>query len=189
MEWRNPLPPLVNGAIDWLQQNIQPDMKVFEYGSGTSTLFFSKFVKTLISVEHEKKLYERVLDQLNHFKKMTIAQAFFRYEYIPPEEYFFSFPYSHESFGTTDKKYLYHNFKNYVFYIKNFTSFDLVLINGRARASCIKTALPKIRKGGYLILNNSLKFEYIDAINTFLNNYPRINFTNDNDQTAIWTIN
>jgi len=189
MEQFNPLPPIISGAADWIKDNINFDMRVFEYGSGTSTLFFSKFVKRLISIEYLQKRYDQVEDALNHFKKMTIAQAKITHLLIEPVEEKLSYPYSYESYGTTDQTYYYHSFKTYVNSIKKHKKFDLILINGRSRSSCIREALKKIKKGGHLILNNSLRFEYTDAIQTFLSRYPQIDFTEENDRTSVWTIN
>ncbi len=38
----------------WLESYLKPDMTVFEYGSGNSTIFLSSRVKRLVSVEHDK---------------------------------------------------------------------------------------------------------------------------------------
>ncbi len=189
MEQLNPLPPVMKGAVNWIKNNIHFDMRVFEYGSGTSTLYFSKSVKRLVSVEYLQKRYGQVADILKHFDKMTITQAKVTHLFIEPVKEVFSFPYSYESYGTTDKDYYYFNFKNFVNSIKKHKKFDIILINGRSRSSCIRESLKHIKKGGYLILNNSLRFEYTDAIQTFLKDYPQIDFTEGNDRTSIWTIN
>ena len=189
MEMLNPLPPLADGAINWIQKNINFDMRVFEYGSGTSTLFFSKYVKRLVAIEYLSKRYNETADALNQFRRMTVAQAEITHMLIEPVKEDFSYPYSYESYGTTDLTYGYHSFKTYVKSIKNFKKFDLILINGRSRSSCIREALKKIKKGSYLILNNSLRFEYVNAMETFLKDFPRNDFKMEKDQTSIWTIN
>lgn len=186
MEFINPLPPLTEKAVKWLKENIDSNTYVFEYGSGTSTLFFSKFAKSIVSIEHNKKIYNKVLDQL---KKMKISQAYVKYELISPTKSNNIFPYSHESFTSQHKDFRGYNFKEYVKFIENFKDLDIVLINGRARASCIKYSIGKIKKGGYLILNNSLDFSYNGAIDTFLRAYSRIDYRSKNDQTSIWIIN
>lgn len=35
-------------------------MKIFEYGSGNSTLWWSEKVDSIISVEHDKQCFEKV---------------------------------------------------------------------------------------------------------------------------------
>ncbi len=188
MEMLNPLPPIVGSAVNWLKENIHYNMRVFEYGSGTSTLFFSKNVKRLISIEYLSKRFNQTADALNHFRKMTIATADITHELIEGEERKVSYPYSYESYGTTDKTFQYHSFEKNVKAIKKYHNIDMVLINGRSRSSCIKEAVGKIKKGGYLILNNSLREEYQNAADVFLSKFPRKDFQHENDQTSIWTI-
>lgn len=185
----NPLPPLTERAKEWIKENVNSDTYVFEYGSGTSTLYFSKFAKSIVSVEHNKKMYDKVLDQLNNFKQMKISQAYIKYELIMPVKSDNLFPYSHESFTSQHKNLKDFSLKKYVKFIENFQDLDIVLINGRARASCIKYSIGKIKKGSYLILNNSLNFSYNGAIDTFLRDYSRIDFRDKDDQTSIWIIN
>jgi hypothetical protein len=38
-------------------------------------------------------------------------------------------------------------------------SFDLVIIDGRARAACIQHAIPKVKKGGYLLVDDSERYD------------------------------
>ena len=69
------------------------------------------------------------------------------------------------------------SFKNYVNSITEYpdSSFDLISIDGVARSSCIKASIPKLKKGGYLMLDNSEREEYQEAIK-LLNNFERIDF-------------
>ncbi len=55
------------------------------------------------------------------------------------------------------------SFEKYVRSIDRFIdkSLDLVIIDGRARLSCITHALKKIRPGGYLMLDDSERERYI----------------------------
>ena len=47
-------------AIRFLEQVIGPQSRVFEYGSGGSTLFFSRRARQAVSVEHQSDWYARV---------------------------------------------------------------------------------------------------------------------------------
>lgn len=55
------------------------------------------------------------------------------------------------------------NFSSYVKAIDRFNDgfFDLVVIDGRARQSCISQARSKIRKGGILLLDNADREHYL----------------------------
>lgn len=41
-------------AIDWLDKNIQPDWKIFEWGAGASSLYFGDKAE-VISIEYDRK--------------------------------------------------------------------------------------------------------------------------------------
>jgi hypothetical protein len=66
--WRSPIddrrPWLSYIAIDWLKNTLRPEMRVIEFGSGGSTLFFAERVAELVSVEHDREWYFRVQDAL-----------------------------------------------------------------------------------------------------------------------------
>ena len=184
----NPLPPVTKDAVDWFKENLNLNMTLFEYGSGTSTLFFCQKVKKLIFIEYLPNRFQQTIDGLNHFKKMTISQAEVIPELIEAQMDSAPYPYSYESYGTTDQTYFYHHFKKNVQSIRKYKDLDIVFIGGRSRSACIKEAVKKIKKGGYLILNNSLRPEYQNAIDVFLNDYPRKSFTEEDNQTSVWTI-
>ena len=50
-------------------------------------------------------------------------------------------------------------------------SFDLVLVDGRARLSCLSHTVRKIRTGGYLVLDDCERTNYTKAI-SLLDRYP-----------------
>ncbi len=52
-------------------------------------------------------------------------------------------------------------------------SIDLVIVDGQARASCIYHALPKISPGGHLMLDDSDRQAYREAMG-LLSGYKRI---------------
>ncbi len=48
--------------IAFLEQRLNNDMTLFEYGSGYSTLFFASLVKQVTAVEHNKNWFDIVSD-------------------------------------------------------------------------------------------------------------------------------
>lgn len=56
----NPLPWMTYPAIDFLKSRIGKEMSIFEYGCGESTLWWSKRVKEVISVEHDRVWYGNI---------------------------------------------------------------------------------------------------------------------------------
>jgi len=56
-----PVPWITYPAIEFLKKRIHKDMSVFEYGCGGSTLWWASRVKQIVSVEHDKDWYQRIL--------------------------------------------------------------------------------------------------------------------------------
>lgn len=141
-------------VIKFLDKYLKSDMKVFEYGSGGSTLFFAKRVEKVVSIEHHKLWFEKVNQYLKELKVNNIKYNLLEPENDPdflkkkiadPNDYI---SYDRDSVGK--------NYEKYVKHIDLFPDsyFDVVSIDGRARPSCCKHALSKIKKGGYLIFDN-----------------------------------
>lgn len=56
----NPVPFLTYPAIEFLSRRIKPEMNVFEYGSGHSTLWWSRRVREVHAAEHNREWHERI---------------------------------------------------------------------------------------------------------------------------------
>ena len=59
-----PLPWLTYPFIDFIDERLNNTMDIFEYGSGNSTCYYAKKVNSVTSVEHGKKWYEKVKNNL-----------------------------------------------------------------------------------------------------------------------------
>lgn len=57
------LPWLSQSIIFFLEDRLKPDFRVFESGSGNSTLWFSKKGIAVDSIEHDVSWYEMIKDQ------------------------------------------------------------------------------------------------------------------------------
>ena len=72
-----PLPWISIPTIEILKEKDLSSLTVFEFGAGNSTIWFSKRVKNIISVEHDKKWFEFVKKLINAcnsqiiFKKLS----------------------------------------------------------------------------------------------------------------------
>ena len=58
------LPVLSQGFLDWIESKDWSDKVILELGAGASTVFFSKFFKTVYSIESNPSWYEDVLETL-----------------------------------------------------------------------------------------------------------------------------
>jgi hypothetical protein len=56
----NPIPWYTYACQSFLTKRVRPDFRVFEYGSGHSTLWWSQRVAHVTSVEHNPRWYERI---------------------------------------------------------------------------------------------------------------------------------
>ena len=54
----NPLPWLTYPCIEFIMPKLKKEFIMFEYGGGNSTFFFSKYVKKIFTVEHEKEWHK-----------------------------------------------------------------------------------------------------------------------------------
>lgn len=146
-------------AKRWLESFLTQNMSVFEYGSGGSSIFISKRVKKLISVEHDGDWYQSISQIL---KESNISNC--EYLLVEPEpnhrQSNFMDPKSYAS-GSPEYKNM--SFEKFAKSIESFPdeSFDLVFIDGRARPSCILHALSKVCPGGFLMLDDSEREEYL----------------------------
>lgn len=134
-------------------RHIKP-LTVFEWGMGGSTVFFLKQrVIKLMSVEHKSDWYEEVCSKLMQVPKAdtVISAHLIPYEdgEIGPDK---SDP-THYKSGSTELGAV--NFKQYASFIDQFEQFDLVLVDGMARPSCIVHAIQHVKYSGWLVVDNT----------------------------------
>jgi len=151
-------------VIKFLELHLKTKMKVFEYGSGGSTLFFAKRVEKVISIEHHKLWFEKVNLYLQELKLKN-----FDYRLFEPEndsEFHKKNIADPNDYISDNKESVGKNYEKYVKSIEQFPDayFDIVSIDGRARPSCCKHALTKIKVGGYLIFDNAETTYYENSI-------------------------
>ncbi|PWT79239.1 MAG: hypothetical protein C5B59_00015 [Bacteroidetes bacterium] len=152
------LPWICFGAIDYIQARIKPDMHIFEYGSGYSTLFWKDHAAKVISIEHDDTWYDRMNKELSGREGVAYVLALPEKDTNSGKD--FRDP---DDYVSKDDRYAGKNFENYVKTIDKFpdSSFDIIVVDGRARPSCIKHAIPKLKKGAYLIVDNTERRYYL----------------------------
>jgi hypothetical protein len=162
-------------AANWLERYLKPHMKVFEYGSGGSTIFFAERVAEITSIEHDQKWHAQVSRALAQ-RGLTncsnelhvprpIAGTFSAIDDSPSSRFIYDDYYA----GTTVHEYV------EAIDVHPDHTFDLVLVDGRVRTECIQYALPKIKLGGYLMLDNSNNADVVEIIRK-LKTYPHTEF-------------
>jgi predicted O-methyltransferase YrrM len=157
--------------LEYLNKKQKKETRIFEYGSGGSSLFFLNNAAEVVSAEHNEEWFNRVKDIIAHRNIQGWEGCFSKAE--PIEK---SLQDEKREAGNPDHYYSDDdNFKEYVF--KNYAStiekfqdnyFDIVLVDGRSRPSCIKHSVNKVKKGGLLVLDNAERGYYLH--NDYLNN-------------------
>jgi len=145
---------LLNGVmLPWLNRYalielLKLDIKhwrVFEWGSGSSTLWWQDQVKEIISIEHNYIFYNMIKREIKenctlYYRKLIRGK-------VCPYVYGI-----HKPEG----------------------QFDCVIIDGRNRVHCIQQIEDKVKDGGLIILDNSERERYkkgIDLLNSHFNLY------------------
>lgn len=163
------LPWMTYDAIDFLKKISSAEMNVFEWGSGGSTIFFASRCKQVISVEHNKDWSNILKDKLNKlgFKNVILHEI----EGKKIDNFRNLNPDNADDFVSKELKSVGLSYEKYVKTIDqyDYNYFDIIVVDGRVRNACIKRAIPHIKKGGYLIVDNSDRKYYLSKFN-FLNN-------------------
>jgi len=148
-------------AIGFLKKIVRQDMCVFEYGSGGSTMFWISSVQELISVEHDLSWYRNMKERLD--KQPSRNFQYILAEPIPDLQFGEKQFENPDDFISSGPEYAGKNFEQYARSIDAFPDnyFDIIIVDGRARPSCIKQGIPKLKKNGWLIINNTERKYYM----------------------------
>lgn len=157
------LPWMSYAGIDLLTHVLTSDQAVFEWGVGGSTLFFARRVARLVSVEHNQKWAEDVRTAIHRDSnrtgtewKLFIKPPLCRKNSADVDVF------NPQNYASATKDYVGFCFFDYASVIDQFPdrSFDIVVVDGRARISCSMHAIPKIKTQGYLILDDADRPRY-----------------------------
>jgi hypothetical protein len=162
------MPWMTFDAINFLKNYLEKKMKVFEYGSGGSSVFFSKLVGEVISVEHDEEWLNSVKGAINNLELRNWKGILIKPEEIP--RFTNSDPSNPDEYSTSDNTFKRYSFEKYVKAIDNFPDeyFHLIVIDGRSRPSCIKHSIRKLKHGGLVVVDNADRKVYQRAIKTNL---------------------
>ena len=140
---------------DILNKNATTKWNIFEYGTGGSTYFFLSNNTNLTSVEHDEEWFKAV-------KKKNIKSKNWECIYCAKDESFSIETMQKELYASLMPGYEGATFYKYSSTIDVFPDeyFDLILIDGRARNACLHHAHSKVKKNGYLILDNGDRLRY-----------------------------
>ena len=137
-------------AIKYIEDKIEnQQFKVFEWGSGASTVWLSRRVQSVLSIEHDEDWSKTVNSEL--LLRGLINVSLYT---IPPQVSRSPKVLS----GKTGFENL--DFYDYVESINDHGEFDLIVIDGRARVDCWIQASRHLNKGGLIVFDNYNRSRY-----------------------------
>jgi hypothetical protein len=131
-------------VIEIVEEYLTPSSRVFEYGSGGSTLWLESRVGYLRSVEHDQAWFSQVCERVDsECVVLEMPTAIGRVASEVDQEFFDSYVSSIN--------------------MESDVSLDLVIVDGRCRMACVEIARSKLRPGGLLLLDDSDRARYQGA--------------------------
>jgi hypothetical protein len=185
-------------AIIFLESVIQPHWKVFEYGSGYSTIFWNRKCEKTVSVEHNEKWFNqsRKLNpdfEIYLVKEGTECQIQTARDLISAFEAMnFKLPLSPDPSANIEHGLLNIEFANYAAKLLEFPKgfFDVIVVDGLARSLCLFLASEYVADNGIIILDNSDRWQY-NSLQEYLlqeKKFVRIDFNGlGSFNTYAWT--
>jgi hypothetical protein len=142
-------------AIDvvdaWLAARPRP-IRAFEFGSGASTVWLARRVDEVHSVEHHRGFAETMSPRLAQAPNIQLLVV----DPVPAAAP--AVPSAKEGYTGLD-------FAEYVATIDRVGgTFDLIVIDGRAREACLMAALPHLANSGIVVFDNTRRRRYRKAI-------------------------
>lgn len=135
------LPWFSYAAIDFLRSFLQPEMSVFEYGAGGSTLFFAKRVRSVISTEDSLVWLEKVDRRLKQKALTNVVLQHHQFDFKNPD-------------GFENSSYL-HSIPPQKFHV--------IVVDGteeamKVRPTCFHHAESFVSRGGIIVVDDSWRY-------------------------------
>jgi len=136
----------------WLAGRTERSVRVFEYGSGASTFWLARRATEVHSVEHHRGFGEMMAHELAPLSHVVLRIV------EPVQSSDPVVPSAKEGHANLD-------FAGYVASIAHVPGeFDLIVVDGRAREACLAAAKSRLRTGGIIVFDNSMRRRYRRAI-------------------------
>jgi len=137
---------------DFLKARNAP--RVFEYGSGASTVWLARRAREVVSIDHDAGWIDFARPRLAELGNAAV-------ELVPPDPQ--TVP--DRRYHSGKSGYRGQSFEAYVNAIDRHPgSFDLIVIDGRARPACLGKAVERLAEGGMIVFDNSHRRRYREAI-------------------------
>lgn len=150
------------GAIDEIEAFLRshPKARVFEYGSGASTVWLGKRAGSVKSVEHDKNWHTLVSQRL--CRERCSGNTDYRLIEATPAS-----PGTDPLYLSEKPGYAGLSFEDYAKAILHEDGlFDVIVIDGRARGACLRHAVDRLSEDGIIVFDNSKRQRYQEPMGT-----------------------
>lgn len=150
-------------AINVVEKHLaaRPGARVFEWGSGASTMWLAARAQSVVAVEHDADWAASMSQYLPANARVAVVE--------PTATQRPTTPSAKRGFSGLD-------FTAYVATVDRYDGpFDLVVVDGRAREACLDRALEHLAPGGLVVFDNVDRRRYRDEI------------TRHDDLEVLWT--
>lgn len=135
----NPIPWVTYSFIDFIKTRLTKQHTVFEFGSGNSTYFYSKYAGEVVSVEHDKEWYNKIDSSAAKPDNSELIYC----ELIRGGDYC-RMP------------------------LKLNKKFDIIIVDGRDRVNCCKQGISALTSNGVMVLDDSEREDYKKGVDFLL---------------------
>lgn len=179
-------PLYTSNALEFLDTIVKADWKVFEYGGGHSTRYYSERCAEVYTVEHDPSWHSSIVSESpNALVELVGAGAETIDAAIDLEKGFYAKGFAQPIREGRDHGYnCYHglvndDYKGYASVIckKPNGYFDLVVVDGMARSLCLWYAMHMVKDDGVIVLDNSDRWHFNGMQCHLINNgFNRLDF-------------
>lgn len=143
-------PWMCPGTLRFCSRNLDKSMRGIEFGSGRSTSWFASRLANLISVEHHPIWYQNVVEQLASRQITNVDSRLIQLDHPLTER----------------EREVYDPVPAYVRIVDECPdgSLDLVIVDGHYRTHCVRRSLPKIKPGGFLLVDDANLWPSLDSL-------------------------
>ena len=159
------IPDMTVPALNWLNSNLDGGEQLFEWGAGASTFWFANRVAQVYSAEYFEAFYYYLKEYAESKGYENVDLILAKPDVIPQEGYIAKYS---SAAGQS--------FKRFCLSIENYPSgsFDVVVIDGRARTKCLDLAMRAVKRGGLIIFDDTERVEYRASLNKYISSFDFI---------------
>lgn len=185
MDRNGPIPWITYPALMMLERTVAPEHKVFEYGCGNSSLWWSERVAEVVSVEHNEAWANKISSEAPSNLRVRLAPRGMAADpkLAKTADEFFRL---HKGLPTSGK--MNHDIRHgmacedFVAYATELATygegyFDIVVVDGMARSLTTWIAVKHVKERGIIVFDNSDRWQYNAAFDILAEHgFARLDF-------------